>query len=117
MSHLPVEAMVFVLSRRLFPDVGICIEYCIAQGYAMCGVIQDDWTKACDYLHSGKADVLVVADDRALDPDRFPRVEVVAHQDTEPTRPDVPTGRRTTNAGPEVRHIRTSRINRRDAGA
>lgn len=115
MSHLPVEAMVFVLSRRLFPDVGICIEYCIAQGYAMSGVIQDDWRKACDYLWSGKCEVLVVADDETLDPDRAPRVEVVAHQHTDPSRPDVPTGHR--EPGAEVRHVRTARIIRRDAEA
>jgi hypothetical protein len=102
--------MVFVLSRRLVPDVGVCIEYCLTQGYNMRGVVQDDWVKACDYLHSGEADVLVVADDRSLNPDRAPRVEVVAHLHTEPAAPDVPTGRR----GRHRRNERT-RMLRRDA--
>jgi hypothetical protein len=110
--------MVFVLSNRLMPDAGICIEYCRVLGYHMCGIVKDDWTIAMDYLHAGQADVVVVADDRSLDPDRAPRVEVVAHLNTEPTRPDVPTGRRTPNASPtEFRHVRTARINRRGAGA
>lgn len=109
--------MVFVISDRLLPDAGICIEYCRVHGYNMCGIVRDDWVTAVDYMHSGRADVLVVADDHSLDPDRAPRVEVVAHQNTEPARPDVPTGRRTPNAGPDVRHIRTARINRRGAGA
>ena len=113
MSHLPTEAMVFVLSRRLLPDVGICIEYCLAQGYHMRGVIQDDWRKACDYLNSGECDVLVVADDRSLNPDRAPRVEVVAHLHTRPEAPDVPTGRR---GGRHRRNERTRMI-RRDAEA
>lgn len=94
MTHPPVQAIVFVLSSRLLPDAAICIEYCRALGYHMVGVIRDDWAKACDYLYHGKADVVVVADDRTLDPDRTPRVEVVAHQHTQPARPDVPTAHR-----------------------
>ncbi len=107
--------MVFVLSSRLLPDAGICIQYCIDHGYHMDGIIKDDWRKADGYLHAGKCDVLVVADDRSLDPDRTPRVEVVAHQHTQPGRPDVPTGRRAR--GEEVRGIRTARVTRPGAGA
>jgi hypothetical protein len=110
--------MVFVLSSRLLPDAGICIEFCIQQGYNMIGLIKDDWKKACDYLYAGKCDVIVVADSRTLDPDRTPRVEVVAHQDTQPARPDVPTGHRSKNArAGEVRGVRTARITRQGAGA
>lgn len=109
--------MVFVLSHRLYPDVGICIQFCIAHGYDMGGVIQDDWQKAVDYLYSGKCDVIVVADERSLDPDRAPRVEVVAYQQARPQRPDVPSGRRRNEGPAEVRHVRTARITRQDAGA
>lgn len=111
MSNL-TRAMVFVLSDRLFPDAALCIEYCRAQRYNMCGVIRDDWRKACHYLYSGEADVLVVADQRSLDPDRAPRVEVVAHQHTQPERPDVPTGHR--RGGRHRRNERT-RLLKRDA--
>lgn len=111
MSHL-THAMVFVLSNRLLPDAGICIEYCRLQGYYMCGVIRDDWAKAVDYLYSGKCHVLVVASDETLDPDRAPRVEVVAHQQGQPRpqRPDVPTGRR-----PSRRRSERTRMIRRSA--
>jgi hypothetical protein len=78
----PVNAMVYVLSDRLLPDAQICIDYCLRQGYTMGGVIRDDWDKAIDYLYSGEAGVLIVADDETLDPDRTPRVEVVAHMPT-----------------------------------
>lgn len=88
------QALVLVLSKRLFPDTKICIDYCLAHGYAVVGVIRDDWDRAIEYLYQRKAHVLVVADDRTLQPDRTPRVEVVAHQHTKPTRPDVPTGAR-----------------------
>lgn len=89
-----VKAMIFVLHDRVTIDGKVCLDYCIAKGYRMVGVVQDDWHKACDYLYRRECDVLVVADDRALDPDRRPRVEVVAHLHTAPERPDVPTGRR-----------------------
>jgi hypothetical protein len=78
MKH-PTTAMVFVLSDRLLPDAQICIDYCLAQGYVMGGVIRDDWQKAVDYLYTGEAGVIIAASDETLDPDRTPRVEVVAH--------------------------------------
>jgi hypothetical protein len=114
MTHSPVQAMVFVLSHRLLPDAGICIEYCLRQGYVMCGVVRDDWDKAIDYLYRREADVLVVADARTLDPDRTPRVEVVAHHHTQPQRPDVPTGRR---GGRHRRKPERTRMLKRDAAA
>lgn len=105
MTHSPTNAIVFVLSSRLLPDAGVCIEYCRSLRYHMKGVVQNDWNKACQYLSEGKADVVVVADARTLDPDRTPRVEVVAHQHTRPTRPDVPTGRRPSR-GERTRMVR-----------
>lgn len=118
MSH-QTTALVFVLSCRLFPDAQACIEFCLAHGYRMVGVIRDDWLKACEYLYEGKADVLVVADERSLDPNRSPRVEVVAHEMSEPTRADVPAGHRGSSGRPDrsAQRVRTSRIIRRGAGA
>lgn len=116
MTH-HVKAMTFVLSTRLYPDAGICIEYCIEQGYIMDGVIQDDWAKACEYLYAKKIDVIVVASDATLDPDRTPRVEVVAHQRTQPQRPDVPTGRRGSDSRSGARTRRTRAIRRRRSEA
>lgn len=92
-DHL-VRAMIFVLKSRIVLDGEICLNYCLAMGYQMRGVVVDDWRKACDYLWRRECDVLVVADGRSLDPDRAPRVEVVAHHASRPQRPDVPTGHR-----------------------
>ena len=97
-------AMVFVLSGRLNPDADICIRYCLAHGYHVAGVVRDDWYTVCGYLYRGEADVVVVADAHSLDPERAPRVEVVAHETTTPERPDVPTGR------PPGKHRRNSRF-------
>ncbi len=96
MPHHVTTAVVFVLSRYLLPDADRCIDYCRAQGYAMVGVITDDWHEAMHMLHEGKAVVLVVADRQHLDPERAPRVEAVA--DRGPTgRPKTQIIRR--NAG------------------
>lgn len=94
MDDHPVKAMIFVLRDRLTIDGKICLDYCMAMRYQMRGVVIDDWRKACDYLWRRECDVLVVADQRSLDPDRAPRVEVVAHHGNRPQRPDVPTGHR-----------------------
>lgn len=94
MSGELVKAMIFVLRDRVLVDGKICLDYCLAMGYETCGMVQDDWQRACDYLHRRECDVLVVADSRSLDPDRAPRVEVVAHHSSRPQRPDVPTGHR-----------------------
>lgn len=72
------HAIVFVLSGRLLPDADRCIQYCIARGYEMSGVIRDNWEIAMQYLADGRAEVLVVADERSF-VDRTPRVEVAAH--------------------------------------
>lgn len=89
-----VRAMIFVLHDRVTVDGKTCLDYCMFMGYNMVGVVQDDWRKACDYLYRRECDVLVVADTRTLDPDRAPRVEVVAFHRGRPDRPDVPTGHR-----------------------
>lgn len=101
----PIEAIVFCLSARLFPDAGRCIDYCIAMGYHMGGVIRDDWHAAIEHIYTGKAQVLVVADVDHLDPDRAPRIEVVADR----LRNEPPAEGR-------ERRYRTSRLNRRPPG-
>lgn len=103
MSRHLTEAVVFVLSSHLLPDAGRCIDYCRVRGYRMIGVIKDDWRAAIEYIYDGRASVLVVADVDHLDPNRMPRIEVVADR----LRNDPPTDGR-------ERNCRTSRINRRD---
>ena len=76
----PTHAVVFVLSTRLLPDADRCIQYCIKSGYDMIGLIRDNWREAMEYLADGRAEVLVIADERPLPTDRAPRIEVVCHQ-------------------------------------
>ena len=109
-------AMVFVLSHRLLADADVCIQYCREQGYVLAGVVRDDWHRACSYLWGGECDVLVVADARTLDPDRAPRVEVVAHHASRPERPDVPTGHRASRRrAKNQREVGRTQIVRRNA--
>lgn len=111
-----VKAMIFVLRSRIVIDGQICLNYCLAMGYDMRGVVIDDWRKACDYLWRREADVLVVADARSLDPDRAPRVEVVAHHYSRPPRPDVPTGHRIGKHRKNQRAERAQVVKRTAAG-
>jgi hypothetical protein len=73
------EAVVFVLSRHLLPHAAICYQYCLSLGYHAIGIVRDDWDDAWDYIRDGTADVIVVADETDLEPDRSPRIEIVAH--------------------------------------
>lgn len=91
-------AIVFVPTSHLLPDAEKGINHCLAHGYEMIGVVKDDWGKAMEYLHDGTADVLVVADDEHLDPDREPRIEVVNQRALPATPP--------RNAGPVPRRQR-----------
>jgi hypothetical protein len=109
----PIRAAVFVLSSRLNPDVAICVQYCLERRYHVITIIQNDWHGAIDYIRSGKAEVLVMADEHSLKP--APRVEIVSHQPVKPTRPDVAAGR--NQRGREARSVRTARITRQGAGA
>lgn len=103
----PTEAIVFVLSKHLLPNAAICIEYCVRSGYNMVGVVRDDWTEAMRMVHSGTADVIVVADERDMAPDRTPRVEIISHQNARSAGP----------AAVQPARRRTSRITRPDAAA
>jgi hypothetical protein len=91
------NAVVFVLGNRLILDGNICLQYCLAHGYNMIGVVKDDWRQALDYLHDGTAAVLVVADERSF-ADQSPRIEVVAH-----------AGTRTPNGNPKAAGRRNER--------
>lgn len=81
MTHL-TTAIVFVVSRYLLTDAARCIDYCRSRGYVMAGVVKDDWAAAIALIRAGQASVIVVADTRHLDPDREPRIEVVAEGHT-----------------------------------
>ena len=76
------RAAVFVLSSRLNPDVSICVRYCLEHRYHMVTIIQNNWRGAIDYVRSGRAEVLVIADEHSLRP--APRVEIVSHRPSKP---------------------------------
>lgn len=97
-----INAVVFVLSQHLLPDADRCIQYCLGHGYAMVGLIKDDWGAAITMLIDGKASVVVAASPDHVPADRTPRVEYVCHAAP-------PAGR--------ARTVRTSRINRSGAAA
>ena len=77
---MATTAIVFVLSEHLYPHASICYQYCLSLGYHAVGIVRDDWSKAWDYIRDGKAEVIVVASPKDLNPERSPRVEIVSHQ-------------------------------------
>lgn len=80
MNHHMTEAVVFVLTAHLLPDADRCIRHCLSRGYHVVGIVKDNWAEAMRMLHDGRAEVLVVADEQHLDPERAPRIEVVGRR-------------------------------------
>lgn len=59
-----------------------CLAYCAARGYRVAGVVHTDWAAVMAVLTAQAAEVVVVADSEHLDPERTPRIEVVANAAT-----------------------------------
>lgn len=72
------SAIVFVLTKHLETDAGLCIDYCAARGYDLAALVRDDWAAALSALHIGVASILVVANVDHLDDSCTPRMEVAA---------------------------------------
>lgn len=71
-------AVVFVPATAIVPFAKQCLDYCAARGYEIAGVIRGDWAAVARMLITGAASIVVVARREHLDPDREPRVEVLA---------------------------------------
>lgn len=85
-------AVIFVpAAAHLATYASNCLDYCAARGYEVAGVVTADWAAAAAMVLSNKAAVLVVSSAEHLDPNREPRVEVVA----EHTAPATPRHERT----------------------
>lgn len=80
------SAVIFVKSTDFDPHATRCVAYCEERGYHLTGLIQDDWSAVVKTLAAGEAEVVVVSEERHLDPDRRPRIEIVAHQVAAPIR-------------------------------
>lgn len=57
-----------------------CMEYCEQQGYELRGIIRNDWEAAERMMGDGETSVVIVSTEAHLDPQRKPRIEVVANQ-------------------------------------
>lgn len=56
-----------------------CLDHAEFCGYQLAGIVRD-WQEVHRMLGNGEVSVAIVADERDLDPQRKPRVEVVANQ-------------------------------------
>lgn len=77
------RAVVFVNPDRLLPNAHACYQYCLAVGYQIVGIVRS-WEEAIGINRADpgaevSAEVVIVAEEADLPPDRTPRLEVVAY--------------------------------------
>lgn len=74
------RAIVFVPSTDYEIHTDRCMQYLKEQGYQFEGLIRGDWAKVLRMFADDGASIAIVATEEHLDPERKPRVEVVANQ-------------------------------------
>ena len=94
-----IKAVIFIPETDFETHAATCLDYCAERGYEVAGIISGNWVAAAAMLRDGAAHILIVACDEHLDPDRRPRIEVVADQAVVAPRP------RTSDACPPLRGI------------
>lgn len=74
------RAIVYVPCGEFDPHAARCMQYCQDRGYEFQGLVRGNWSAVQRLLSDGEASVVIVSTEEHLDPDRKPRIEVVAHQ-------------------------------------
>src|SRR6476659_5812842 len=74
------RAIVFVPSDHFDPHADHCIEHCEERGYTLVAIVRDNWSAVVGMIAAKQAEIVVVSTETHLDPERLPRVEVVADQ-------------------------------------
>lgn len=74
------RAIIFVPSENYDEHAARGLEHCERQGYDFQGLILDDWEEANRMMLDGETSVVIVSTEEHLDPQRKPRIEVVANQ-------------------------------------
>lgn len=78
------NAVVFIHPDRVLQNGNACIQYCISLGYNVVGLVRS-WEEAIGINRADpeteevSAEVVVVAEEADLPPDRSPRLEIVAY--------------------------------------
>lgn len=76
------RAIVYVPSGDFDPHAARCTAFSEERGYDLKGIVRDDWESVKKMMQNGEVSVVLVAVDGHLDPNRTPRIEVVAEQST-----------------------------------
>lgn len=74
------RAIIYVPAGEFDPHATRCINYAEDRGYELVGIVRDNWPAALKMAQDGDAPVVIVSEDSHLDPEREPRIEVVAHE-------------------------------------
>lgn len=78
------NAIVFIHPDRVLPNAHACYQYCLSLGYNVVGIVRS-WEEAIGINRADperdevSAEVVVVAEEADLPPDRTPRLEIVAY--------------------------------------
>lgn len=73
------RAVIFIPSGAFDPHAARCAAYAQERGYELVGIVRDDWAAVQRMMRDGEAAVVVVSTEDHLNPQRKPRVEVVAN--------------------------------------
>lgn len=69
-------AVIFVPNGQYELYASLCLNYCVAKGYEIGGVIQGDWEAVVRTISAGIATVVVVARPEHINPAWEPRIEI-----------------------------------------
>jgi hypothetical protein len=72
------KAVIFVPSTDDERSAACCAVYIMQAGYLFDGIVCGNWEDVREMMRDGRTDVVVVADQDHLPPDRTPRIEVIA---------------------------------------
>lgn len=74
------KAIIYVPHGQFDPHAALCMQHCEDRGYDFHGIVSGDWGAVQRMLGDGEASVVIVSTEAHLDPNRSPRIEVVANQ-------------------------------------
>jgi hypothetical protein len=77
------RAIIFVPEGKFDPHASRCMEYCKRRGYEFQGIVSD-WDAVDRMRAAGEIEVVLVSKEEHLDPNRKPRIEVVANEERRP---------------------------------
>jgi hypothetical protein len=74
------RAIIYIPAGEFDPHAARCVNYAEERGYELVGIVRDNWPAARKMAEDGGTTVVIVSEESHLDPERKPRIEVVANE-------------------------------------